>query len=299
MDLHQLQAFDAIVLQGGFSKAARFLDISQPTISLRIQALEQVVGGALFVRGGSRLQLTELGRSFLPYARTALRAMKTGVDVAQETIRGKRGRVMVGTLPSLATGFFASALARLHSLHPLLDIAVHTGHNQQIAEMLYDGYVHVGLLTAPYFRLDVDCLLSLQEPLLFVTHVQHPLARRERVSIGDLEELGQPFFHIDWSLEVKQWQSRMVASQGHVIEVPPQTAYDLLMRGMGAALLTHSMVSADLRTGRLVALAVEEMPPLKRESTLVRFRRAEPLPMAVNEFVRVLREEAREYCSAC
>ncbi len=77
MDLHQLQAFDHIVLYNSFSKAARKLEVSQPTISLRIRALEQEVGGSLFERRGGRLFLTELGQNFLPYAKTAIRAMTT------------------------------------------------------------------------------------------------------------------------------------------------------------------------------------------------------------------------------
>ena len=60
MDLHQLQAFDQIVVHGSFSKAARHLGVSQPTISLRIRALEQEVAGALFLRHGRQLRLTEL-----------------------------------------------------------------------------------------------------------------------------------------------------------------------------------------------------------------------------------------------
>jgi DNA-binding transcriptional LysR family regulator len=90
MDTNQLQAFDMVVRQASFSKAARALNISQPTVSLRIQALEQAVGGALFLRGGTRLQLTELGTSFLPYARQALAVLATGVETALQTRDGAR-----------------------------------------------------------------------------------------------------------------------------------------------------------------------------------------------------------------
>ncbi len=55
MDLEQLQAFERIVREGSFSRAARSLDIAQPTISARIQALEVEVGGALFLRGGRKI----------------------------------------------------------------------------------------------------------------------------------------------------------------------------------------------------------------------------------------------------
>ncbi|HEX5691219.1 MAG TPA: LysR family transcriptional regulator, partial [Roseiflexaceae bacterium] len=75
MDLHQLMAFERIAREGSFSRAAWSLQIAQPTISARIQALEQEVGGALFVRGGRRVTLTERGESFLPYARRAMEVL--------------------------------------------------------------------------------------------------------------------------------------------------------------------------------------------------------------------------------
>ena len=296
MDLNQLQAFDQIVLQGNFSKAARALAISQPTISLRIQALEQAVGGALFIRGGSRLQLTELGRSFLPYARQAVSALTTGVDIAQRTMQGKRGRVAIGTLPSLATGFFASALVRLHVTHPQLDITIHTGHNQQIVEMLYDGLVSLGFMTRPFFLPEMLPLLHIQEPLLVVTHAIHPFAQKKQITIAELVHQAHPFFSIDWNIEVMHWQSHMNTSERAMIEVPPQTAYDLLLHGIGAALLTRPQVIDDLKTGTLVEISVTDLPSFVRESVLVRFKRDEPLSSAANEFLTVFREEARLYC---
>src|SRR3569833_539360 len=126
MDTGQLQAFDQIVRQGSFSKAARLLDLSQPPISSRIQKFEEAVGGALFLRGGNRLELTELGRTFLPYARQALAVLAAGIETAQMAERGESGRVTIGTLPTLATGFFADALARMRDQHPSLHIVVHT-----------------------------------------------------------------------------------------------------------------------------------------------------------------------------
>ena len=76
------------------------------------------MGGALFVRGGSRLELTELGTSFLPYARQALDVLASGIEIARQTKQGARGRISLATLPALATGFVASAIARFHASHP-------------------------------------------------------------------------------------------------------------------------------------------------------------------------------------
>jgi DNA-binding transcriptional LysR family regulator len=60
MDTDQLLAFQRVVREGSFSRAARTLDIGQPAVSARIQALEAQLGGALLTRG-RRLGLTALG----------------------------------------------------------------------------------------------------------------------------------------------------------------------------------------------------------------------------------------------
>lgn len=61
MDTDQLLAFERIVREGSFSRAARALNIAQPSISARIQALEQEVGGPLFLRSGRKITLSSLG----------------------------------------------------------------------------------------------------------------------------------------------------------------------------------------------------------------------------------------------
>ena len=137
--------------------------------------------------------------------------------------------------------------------------------------------------------------ILVQEPLIIVTHAHHPLASMDTVELSELEQLANPFFHIDWSFEVKRWQSKLVTTSGTEVEVPPQTAHDLLLRGIGAALLTRTLVANDLAAGRLVEIPVWGLPLLLRESVLVRLSREEKLPAAVNEFIRVFREEARAY----
>ena len=105
MDHNQLTTFDRIVREGSFSRAARELHIAQPTISARIHALEEEVGGALLTRTNHGVQLTALGVSFLPYARQALAAMLEGIEAARQARSGLRGRITIGSLGSL-TGYW-------------------------------------------------------------------------------------------------------------------------------------------------------------------------------------------------
>jgi hypothetical protein len=87
MDTQQLLAFQRVVREGSFSRAALTLDIGQPALSARIQALEAKLGGALFSRG-RRVALTPLGTAFLPYARRALETLEEGARVARSAQSG-------------------------------------------------------------------------------------------------------------------------------------------------------------------------------------------------------------------
>jgi DNA-binding transcriptional LysR family regulator len=295
VDVNQLQAFDQVVRFGSFSKATRNLDVAQPTISARIQTLEQEVGGALILRGGNKLELTDLGRSFLPYARQALTTLSKGIEMARDTAHGKRGRVVVGTLPTLAIGFFASTLAALRTDYPDISIIVHTGHNQQIAEMLYDGFVQVGLMTWPFFNTDLRVLTHMKEPLVLVAHHSHLLATRKTLSIHEVVAESHPFMKVDWSLATTSWQSEIVSGLGVEFEVPPQTAYELVAKSIGTALLTITMVASDLATGRFVELDVSGMPTLVRESALVCLKRHGPFTPALTRFNDTFQAEAEAH----
>ena len=256
-----------------------------------------VCGFALFERRGSRLFLTELGQNFLPYAQIALRAMTTGVDVARRTKEGERGQLRIATLPSLATGFFATTLARFHRSYPHIDVAIHTGHTREISEMLYEHYVHLGFVVGPFFHPEFSPLLHVKEPLILVTYPKHPLAQVKDITHSDIVSQDHPFFLIDWNVEVKQWHSHLLGSSpSSTIEVPPQTAYDLLLSGKGVALLTRAMVEQEVKTGRLVELCVQQIPRFQRESLLMHRAAVSSLPTAVNQWLRLFREEARHYC---
>lgn len=297
MEINQLQAFDMVTRQGSFSKAARALDISQPTISLRIRALEEAVGGVLFVRGGTRLELTELGTSFLPYARQALSALATGTEIVRQTKQGARGRVSLATLPAMTTGFVSSTIARFNASYTQVDLNIHTNHSDQILEMLYDDLVKLGLLNWPLFSpISLTPLLHFREPLVVVAHPAHQLAQRESLTSLDVVHEGNPYWQVDWETETRSWHTHLIGAEQALTALPIHTAHDLVVRGIGVALLARPLVTDDLTAGRLVELPVQDLPAFARESALVCLsRERQHLSNATRNFIDVLREEGRMF----
>lgn len=290
IDTEQLVTFERIVREGSFSRAARVLDMAQPTISARIQALEDEIGGPLFIRGGRNVTLTERGESFLPYARRALSILVEGTEVAQLTQKGERGRVSIGALYSLAGGFLTRAIARFHRQYPDTEIFVRTGHSDQVETMLYDGIARLGIITWPYHNHELIPLLYFREPLIFVVPPAHPLTKQAIICAEDIHTQARPLLIIQWGISMGTILTKIMPHQERTMVVPVETARKLLLQDIGAAFVTRTLVEEDLAQKRLIELKVQDIPTMYHETALTHLSHQKTLSAAIHNFIAILRQ---------
>jgi DNA-binding transcriptional LysR family regulator len=297
MDTAQLVAFDRIVRERSFSRAARVLDIAQPTISERIRALERAVGGALFVRGGRGAELTDLGASFLPFARRALEVLDAGVDAARQTQAGERGRATLGVLESLSGSFLGPALAGFHMAHPGVEVVVRAGRHPQLIELLLDGVVGLAIVAWPCpeaLATELSVLLSMCERVVLVAAPSHRLARMREVQVHDVAALAQPLLLLRWWLELPTPLARLAEQTDSRIDLPMDTGRAMVLRGSGAGFFPWMQVAELIQSGALCEVAVTDLAPLVRESALVRRTSAASLGPAAMALVNTLARRATE-----
>lgn len=293
MDIDQLLAFERIAREGSFSRAARHLDITQPSISARIQALEQEVGGALFVRGGRKLVLTERGESFLSYVQRALEVLNEGLEAAHLSETGQRGRVTIGTMQSLAGGFLAETIVEFHDTHPEVTFYVRTGHSEQIVEMLYDGLAKLGLIRWPFYNPDLVELLRFREPLVLVVPASSELARQKTVLLEQAKKARGHLLIVPWRPSEPDFHERISEQAGPMTELPIETARSILLSGLGAAFVTRASMAEELRSGKVVEVEVTDLPQGYRESALVCLKRNLPLNTLLRDFTDEMERQAR------
>jgi LysR family transcriptional activator of nhaA len=113
LNFHHLRYFRAIAHEGGLTRAARRLNVSQSALSIQLRQLEDQLGHPLFTRTGKRLELTEAGRIALDYAETIFRAGDELLGTLQG--HGPAQRVLrVGSIATLSRNF------QLELLRPLM-----------------------------------------------------------------------------------------------------------------------------------------------------------------------------------
>ncbi len=292
MDADLLQAFDQVARECSFTRAAARLDLTQGAVSLRIQALEGRLGGLLF-RRGRRLQLTDRGRRFLPYARRLLALWGEGVEVARLAGHGQGGHLSMAVLRSQSSLLMGPVVERLLAQDPGMTLVLREGLHHELVAALHDRAVDLAMMAWPNLDPLLDqpsVALVVPEPVVFaVSPALWP--QRGPAAIDAVLAVLPSFLLMRW------WQVTpdiVMAAAGrarHHIEVPMDVGLHLALAGRGGGFFLAQEVAPHLAAGRLVAPALADVPPLSRDIALVARNAAHWEDPPVRRLVAAIRAE--------
>lgn len=189
--LKQLRAFCRVVELGSISLAADALFLSQPTISLQIQALERELEITLFERKGPSIHLTPEGETLYELALPLVE----GIDNLHQSFSAQFGRLEAGEL-NIAAGestilyILPEPLKRFAETYPRIRLKLHNVTGR-------DG---LAMLRANEADLAVGSMLEVPSDIVYhpfitydptlITPLGHPLARKSRVRLEDISPYG-------------------------------------------------------------------------------------------------------------
>lgn len=188
LNLRQIEAFKAVMEHGTVSRGAEMLNITQPAMSKLIAHLEFDTGLKLFDRLKGRLAPTD--HALRLYEETArIFAGVRQVENAVEAIRREeQGRLAIGVTPALAGSFIQRAISGFLGKHPKVFCSVQSLGSQWIVDWLVRGKLDIGLVSAsinnPYFMFES----LMEQPLVCVMPLRHPLADKRRIRPRDLDQ---------------------------------------------------------------------------------------------------------------
>lgn len=143
--LQTMKVFLAVVDEGGFTAAARHLDMSVPSVTRLVADLENHLGTRLLQRTTRRVHPTPAGLQYAQSVRHILEMVDTAFADAQGSTEALRGDLRVATTPEFAEYLIAPLVRRFHDRYPGIALQVHVDTNPQVMLEHYD----VALLSAP------------------------------------------------------------------------------------------------------------------------------------------------------
>ena len=184
MDYIQLRAFHAVACEGGFTRAAERMHVTQPTLSAQVKSLEERYGVALFDRLGRGVALTALGRQLLELTRR-LFLME---EEAQELL-ARAHDLSTGQLRVSADGPYHALplLAAFAARYPAVHISLAIGNSGEVVDALKHYRADVAVVADIEADDRIEAVLCAESRLVIFVPRGHPWAARREMRLAELE----------------------------------------------------------------------------------------------------------------
>lgn len=189
MEIRLLQYFWTVAEEKNISKAAKLLNITQPTLSRQIKELEESVGVALFHRTRNQLSLTEEG-TFLKERAEEILLLNEKLDQAFLDQRNKQlsGSFSIGCVEADNSDTLSMMIEELISDYPQIHFNLVTGTSEDISDKLDKGLLDLALLLEPVDMSEYESLvLPREEKWGLLVSKDSFLAQKEVITPADLK----------------------------------------------------------------------------------------------------------------
>lgn len=284
MEIRQIQAFLAVVHEGSFTQAAYRLNLTQPSLSARIQQLEYSLRGELFQRDKRPVQLTPLGEIFIDYAERALSILDAGQDAVRSAQTGTAGRVTVCSPFSLATYLMPLVVSQFTESYPQAELYLEVGHSDFAINQLLDGLVNLALAAAfPRYLNQTQTILRFHDEMVVAVNSNHELAAVTDIPVSRIWRYQTLIIH--WGTAFTAYVDslrQMTPATGAAIRVPLASALPMMVE-------PHAITFLPRRLTAVSGLVELDVPDFQFSwDTLLVTRLGRPLTALEQAFVDVV-----------
>lgn len=188
MLLRHLNYFIAVAEQGGFTRAAAMLHVSQPALSQQIRQLEETLGVQLFDRSGRNTRLTDSGKVWLIYARRVLQGLAEGQRALNDVEDLQRGTLRVAMMPTFTTYFMGPLAAAFYQRYPNITLDIQELAQDRMETLLLNDELDVGIAFEGSNSRDIVSQPLFSETLALVVGRYHPLAAARCIELTALND---------------------------------------------------------------------------------------------------------------
>jgi len=188
MELRQLRYIVALSQERNFLRAAKRVNITQPTLSHQIKKLEEEIGTPLFERSSHGVRMTAAGQKFIPYAIATLDNLEKGIAELREESHAISGKIAIGAIPTISPYLLPDVLIGLRTEAPQLSLELYEETTSSLLESLKAGKIELGILALPIADAGIVSRSLGKEEFLLAVAKQHPLSKRRQVTAKIIKE---------------------------------------------------------------------------------------------------------------
>jgi len=275
MEDHKLKVFCTVAETKSFSKTSEIIHLTQPAVSLQIQALEEKYETKLFDRSSSTVTLTPTGEVLYKYAKEILALYASAEKAIGKQIGLVKGSLTVGAGSNIGNYILPSIITDFKRLHPKIKIYLLVGNSKRVIELLNSGNIDIGLIEGDVSRQKMAVKKLISDELLLIVSPDHPWSKRKDVSITELVK--EPFIFREAGSGTRQMIEKYFARHGvspHDMKITTvlgstEAIKDAVESGLGVSIISRWAARKESKYGTLHLLGLREEKMVRDCSLIV------------------------------
>jgi DNA-binding transcriptional LysR family regulator len=293
MEDHKLKVFCTVAETKSFSKTSQIIHLTQPAVSLQIQALEELYETKLFDRSSTAITLTSAGEVLYRFSKNIL-SQYAELEKEIGKITGLiKGSISIGASTTIGNYVLPSLVYDFKRTHPKIKINILIGNTKRVHDLMNSGSVDFGLVEGETFKNKMKVEPVLVDELVFILPQMHPWTRKKAVSLVELTK--EPFIIREEGSGTREIIERHLINHGikisdmHVVLVlgGTESIKEAVEHGMGISIVSKWAVRKELKYGVLKYITAKE-DRILREFSLIMSKTA-VISHATDEFLSYLK----------
>jgi DNA-binding transcriptional LysR family regulator len=291
MDVRDLQVFLSVSKHLNYTRAGEEINLSQPSVSVRIHQLESELRVKLFEQLGKKVVLTDAGQLLVPYANRVIAAIDDAHHAIDELQGLERGSLRIGASTTPGMYLVPQVVARFKRSHPKIDIHLRIKDTREVEDGVLNNEFDFGFVGGHLIATEVSAHAWLTDELLLVVSPDHRLRNKKTVRKQDLE--GESFIvresgSATRATIVTQLQQANFELETVIEMENPESIKKAVQSGLGIAFISKFAIATELKAKTLTAIRVRDLT-INRELKIVH-RKDKHLSRAAVAFIEMARD---------
>jgi DNA-binding transcriptional LysR family regulator len=290
MHIDSLKIFCDLVETESFTKAAKINFVTQSAVSQQISSLERTFKSLLIERSKKFFRLTREGQVLYDYSKQIVQTYDSLHHQLQDLKDVISGNIQVATIYSIGLHDLPPFVQKFTQGNPAVVVHVAYCHSTQIYEDVDSNAVDLGLVAYPVKDARLEIIPLHHDPLVFICHPQHPLARLKSVKLSQL--VGENFIGFDLESPTRKALAKIFKEHGVGINYAMEfDNVETIKRAVeiesGVSIVPRVTVIQEVSRGALVALPIAD-GDFSRPIAAI-YKKNKVLSPAMKQFLMVLK----------
>lgn len=187
MTITQLKYVLAVAEHKNFTKAAEKTFVTQPTLSMQIQKLEDQLDVLIFDRTKKPIALTEIGNKIVQQAKNIVNEADRIQDIVDQQKGFIGGEFKLGIIPTIMPTLLPMFLRNFTNKYPKVHLKIEELNTDDLIQNLDEGHLDAGIAATPLLQENIKERVLYYEPFVGYVPQQHRLATNKKIAVSDLD----------------------------------------------------------------------------------------------------------------